>query len=63
MRRAIVKWGKLRIELPSKLLLFVPFKTYPALHNGNVSIDRNTRGWFARSTVLLPNTNLPNGSA
>jgi hypothetical protein len=36
MRRMIVKWGKLRIELPAEVLLFVLFKTYLALHRVDV---------------------------
>jgi hypothetical protein len=36
MRRIIVRWGRLRVELPAELLLFVLFKAYLALHHVNV---------------------------
>jgi hypothetical protein len=36
MGRVIVRWGKLRLELPAELLLFVLLKTFHALHHVNV---------------------------
>jgi hypothetical protein len=36
MGRISVKWGKVEVELPAELLLFVLFKTFLVLHNVNV---------------------------